>query len=396
MTAPAATNRRASGSPSSPPRRRRAAITWVAIAAGFIVVGIVGSLLAGIGERAARGSLDPESAGPGGTRALAEVLRDNGVEVVVERSWQNARDLLEEQDATLFLPDTPNLSAEAVESLVETATATVFGDPASRVLRTYFDGAVPTGFATETLAPACALPTPARAGDATIGGLFSAGGAQATCYPDGEAHGLLGSGSVTAIDADGVFTNDALADEGNAALAIGLLGAHERVVWYVASAGDTDLPVTDPTLGELTPPWVTPAITLLVLAGLVAGISRGRRFGPLVTERLPVTVRAGETDEGRGRLYAAAHDAPHAAAQLRRGAVRRLAGMVGLGPGDPADRVADAVADLLGADRRAVRGILLHDVPRTDGQLVELSDGLRGLESAVRARLHTPGERTRT
>ncbi|HBR88622.1 MAG TPA: hypothetical protein DEA59_05050, partial [Microbacterium sp.] len=237
VSAPAATNRRASVSSSSPPRRRRAAITWVAIAAGFIVVGIVGSLLAGIGERAARGSLDPESAGPGGTRALAEVLRNNGVEVVVERSWQNARDLLEEQDATLFLPDTPNLSAEAVESLVETATATVFGDPASRVLRTYFDGAVPTGFATETLAPACALPTPARAGDATIGGLFSAGGAQATCYPDGEAYGLLGSGSVTAIDADGVFTNDALADEGNAALAIGLLGAHERVVWYVASAG---------------------------------------------------------------------------------------------------------------------------------------------------------------
>ena len=133
-----------------------------------------------------------------------------------------------------------------------------------------------------------------------------------------------------------------------------------------------------------------------MLAGLVAGIARGRRFGPLVAERLPVTVRAGETDEGRGRLYAAAHDAPHAAAQLRRGAVRRLAGMVGLGPGDPADRVADAVADLLGADRRAVRGILLHDVPRTDGQLVELSDRLRGLESAVRARLHTPGERTRT
>lgn len=396
MTAPAAMHRPASVSPPTPPRRRRTAITWVVLAAGFIIVGIVGSLLAGIGERAARGSLDPDSAGPAGTRALAEVLRDNGVEVVVERSWQNARDLLEEQDASLFLPDTPNLSDEAVASLVDTATATVFGDPASRVLRTYFDDAVPAGFATEPLAPACALPTPARAGDATIGGLFSAGGAQATCYPDGEAYGLLGSGSVTAIDADGVFTNDALADEGNAALAIGLLGAHERVVWYVASAGDTDLPVTDPTLGELTPPWVTPAITLLVLAGLVAGISRGRRFGPLVTERLPVTVRAGETDEGRGRLYAAAHDAPHAAAQLRRGAVRRLAGMVGLGPGDPADRVADAVADLLGADRRAVRGILLHDVPRTDGQLVELSDGLRGLESAVRARLHTPGERTRT
>lgn len=380
----------------APPRRGRAVLAWLVIAVGFVVVGLVGSLLAGIGQRAERGALDPDSAGPAGTRALVEILRANGVDVTVTRSWEEALESLAGEPATLFLPDTPQLSDDAVAALAGAATTTVFGDPASRILRGYFDEAVPAGFATTDLAPACGLPAALRADRVGVQGLFTAGGSATACYRDGDAYGLLVSGPHTAVDADGVFTNDALADAGNAALALGLLGSHERVIWYVASAGDSDLPVTDPTLGELTPPWVTPAITLLVLAGIVAGIARGRRFGPLVTERLPVTVRARETDEGRGRLYASAHDAPHAAAQLRRGAVRRLAGLVGLGAADPPERVADAVAELLGGDRRVIRALLIDEIPRGDGELVELSDRLRGLESAVRARLYTPGERTRT
>ncbi|GAA1956350.1 DUF4350 domain-containing protein [Microbacterium aquimaris] len=380
----------------APPRRGRAVLAWLVIAVGFLVVGLVGSLLAGIGQRAERGALDPDSAGPAGTRALVEILRANGVDVTVTRSWEEALESLAGEPATLFLPDTPQLSDDAVAALAGAATTTVFGDPASRILRGYFDGAVPAGFATADLAPACDLPAALRADRAAVQGLFTAGGSATACYRDGDAYGLLVSGPHTAVDADGVFTNDALADAGNAALALGLLGSHERVIWYVASAGDSDLPVTDPTLGELTPPWVTPAITLLVLAGIVAGIARGRRFGPLVAERLPVTVRARETDEGRGRLYASAHDAPHAAAQLRRGAVRRLAGLVGLGAADPPERVADAVAELLGGDRRVIRALLIDEIPRGDGELVELSDRLRGLESAVRARLYAPGERTRT
>ncbi|MDZ8171087.1 DUF4350 domain-containing protein [Microbacterium xanthum] len=378
------------------PRRARAVVSWTAIAAGFLVVGLVGSLLAGIGQRAARGALDPDSAGPDGTRALAEILRANGVDVIVERSWERARETLAEQPATLFLPGTPSLSDDAIGMLADEAATTVFGDPTSRVLREHFAGAAPAGFAVDELAPMCDLPVAVRADRVGVQGLFSAGGAETACYPDADAYGVLVQGRLTAIDADGVFTNDALATAGNAALAVGMLGGHERLVWYVASSGDSDLPVTDPTLGELTPPWVTPAIVLLVLAGVVAGVARGRRFGPLVAERLPVTVRAGETDEGRGRLYAASHDAAHAAAQLRGGAVRRLSALVGLGLHDPPGRVADAVAEVLGADRATIRGLLLDHVPRGDGELVELADRLRGLESAVRARLHTPGERNRT
>src|SRR5690606_36744381 len=108
----------------------------------------------------------------------------------------------------------------------------------------------------------------------------------------------------------------------------------------------TDLEAKSPeTLATLTPKWVTPAILLLLLAGVVAGIARGQRFGPLVTETLPVTVRASETMHGRARLTAKAGDSAHAAAALRDGALRRLAARLGLTARSTAVEVADAASD---------------------------------------------------
>ena len=64
--------------------------------------------------------------------------------------------------------------------------------------------------------------------------------------------------------------------------------------------------------------FTLPVIVLLLTAGLAAAIWRGRRFGPLVPERLPVTVRAAETTEGRARLYAHARDAVYSALATER------------------------------------------------------------------------------
>ena len=116
---------------------------------------------------------------------------------------------------------------------------------------------------------------------------------------------------------------------------------------------------------------------------------RGRRFGPLVAENLPVTVRASETMEGRARLYARSRDAVHAADALRIGAIGRLARDLGLGPAASAGDVADAAADRIGAPRAAVRGILIDSLPRTDAELVAVSDRLRDLEAAVHAAVRT-------
>ncbi len=154
---------------------------------------------------------------------------------------------------------------------------------------------------------------------------------------------------------------------------------------------DADPGAAPPTLSDLTPPWVTPAIALLLLSALTAAIWRGRRFGPLVTERLPVTVRATETTEGRARLYATARDAPHALDELRRASRTRLVRLLGLAARTSPPDVADAVAERLGADRSRVRGILVDDVPRTDRDLVAAADRLRDLEESVRVAVRTEG-----
>jgi hypothetical protein len=372
------------------PSRGRRATAWIAIAALLVGVGVVGALLAGIGEWTERDVLDPESAGPTGTLALAEILRDHGVEVVVVRDRAAARDALAAGAATLVMPDAPYLSDDALTEIADAASDVVLADPRARTLRLLLPGSTTAGVGPgSAVAPDCDVAAAERAGDVAPGAIYQPGTDTTACYPTGGGFGLLASGSgdgaVTALDGREVFTNEHLAEDGNAALAIGLLGAHPRLVWYMPGIADTDLVDDDPTLGELTPPWVSPAIVLLLVAGIAAAIWRGRRFGPLVAERLPVTVRAAETTEGRARLYANARDAVHAADQLRIGALGRLGRLLGLGAGASAQEIADAAAARTGFDRGAVRGILIDDLPATDADLVALGRRLQELETAVHA-----------
>jgi hypothetical protein len=370
------------------PRRRRVA-AWVAIGLALLVVGGIGGAVSAANQWAQRDALDPDSAGPAGTRAIAEILRDHGVEVRVARDRAAASEALALGPATLVLPDAPALSDEAVTALAGAATDVVLIEPRARTLDLLLPGSAPAGVAPdEAVSPDCDVDDAARAGAVAPGGIYRADDDDSACYPAGDAFGLVvdttDRGRIAAVDGRALFTNDRLAENGNAALAANLMGRHPLVVWYVPGLGDTDLTDTDPSLGELTPPWVSPVIVLLLVAGVAAGIWRGRRFGPLVAERLPVTVRASETTEGRARLYARAGDPLHAADRLRIGVLRRLAALLGLAANAAAPEIADAAAGRTGRDRRAVRGILIDDIPRSDADLVALSTHLRDLEDAVR------------
>lgn len=373
-----------SGPVPSPPRRR-AILAWVIIGAVLLGVGALGAALSSATEWSQRGLLDPDSAGPAGTRALAQILREQGVEVEVVRSLETAMATTRADD-TLVLPSTAALSDEALGDLAEGAGRVVLVDPSTRDIRLLL-GEDTAGFAPDAaVAPDCALPDAERAGAIVPGKLFTADDdAVEGCYPVDDAYGLITKGRTVAIDGRELFTNAHLAADGNATLALSLMGTQPRVVWYLPSIQDSDLADGEPTLGDITPPWVTPVILLLLVAGGVAILWRGRRFGPLVAENLPVTVRAAETTEGRGRLYARSRDAAHALDSLRLGALDRLARMLGLGPAAQATEIADAAADRLGAPKAVVRGILIDDLPSTDADLVAASDRLRDLEAAVRA-----------
>ena len=110
----------------------------------------------------------------------------------------------------------------------------------------------------------------------------------------------------------------------NAAVALRLLGQRDRLVWYVPEAADL---VGDDgvSLRTLLPEWIFPGLWIAGATVLALLLWRVRRLGPLVTEPLPVTVKAIETTQSRGRLYRKAGDRAHAAQALRRAARTSLA-----------------------------------------------------------------------
>lgn len=375
----------AADSTATEPRRLRSIIGWAIIAVLVVGVAWVGIQIAATAPNEHR-SLDPEGRGDSGALALAEILRDQGVEVEVHRSRAEARAAVGD-DTTLVMTNPYTLSDEGLAELMEPADRVVFVSVGAHLLDSLDLG-------TYSSAPRSDVDAQCTAGEfAEVGSiepdrLMTAAPGVEWCFGDDEGAAVLiddTAGRRTSIvDGSRLFSNAYLAENGNAALALALLGQTDRVVWYVPSLGDSDIEGTsDETLGTLTPPWVTPAIILLMLAGVAAALWRGRRFGPLVAETLPVTVRASETMHGRARLTAKAGDASHAALAIRDGAQRRLARRLGLTARATSDEVADAASDRLRIPRGTLQALLAGPLPTDDAALVELARRLAELEDAV-------------
>ncbi|MFE6995276.1 DUF4350 domain-containing protein [Microbacterium sp. NPDC057659] len=336
--------------------------------------------------------LDPEGPGDVGARALAEILRQQGIDVTVVRSYAEVRSHLDD-GATLAMADPLYLTDETVQALVADAPRTVLLSGSARMLRLFRLGESAVGESGPVTA-ACDLPEFARVGTILPGRMFSPSVNTTGCFTDQDENAAVlvdysSSQRISLVDGTVLFTNDRLAQNGNAALGLALLGQTGHVVWYVPSSGDSDITgEAQESLGSLTPGWVTPAILMLLLAGLAAALWRGRRFGPLVAETLPVTVRASETMHGRARLTAKAADAPHAAEAIREGTVRRLAQRLALGDRVSAHEVADAASDRLRIPRGSLQDLLGGPPPADDQQLVDLARRLAELEDAVDAALH--------
>ncbi|WP_341945752.1 DUF4350 domain-containing protein [Microbacterium sp. LWH11-1.2] len=373
------------------PRRVRTIVGWVIVVALVLLVAFVALRVSASGP-GARGTLDPEGRDDSGALALAEILRDQGVEVSVVRSRAEARAAVGD-DTTLVMTNPYTLSDDALAELLEPADRIVFLSTGTHLLNVLDIGENAPG----SSAPAdaeCDVPEFAEVGTIRADRFFSPADGVEACFGDADGAAVLvderADRDVLVVEGTKLFSNAYLAENGNAALALALLGQTERVVWYVPSFGDTDIEGQSPdTLGSLTPPSVTPVILLLLAAGVAAAIWRGQRFGPLVAETLPVTVRASETMHGRARLTAKAGDAPHAGQALRDGAQRRLARRLGLAVHAGADEVADAASDRLRIPRGTLQALLAGPLPADDAALVELARRLDELEAAVEASMHT-------
>ncbi|MDR2294919.1 MAG: DUF4350 domain-containing protein [Microbacterium sp.] len=378
-------------------RRPRGWRGWLVV---VIIVAVASGLLLWAGTAftvSEKGRTDPESHGPDGYRALVEVLRDHGVRVDVVRSHDEATQLLNGGLDTLVLPDPFSLGDETIRTMIDAAPTTVLLSPSSAVLDLAIPGAEIVGYATKKVTAQCDLTAADNAGAIRPGALMTGG--DLACFPADEGAALISQTrdgrTVSALDASLLFTNAHVTENGNAALALALLGEHDSLVWYVPSWNDSDAQRTsDATLADLTPGWVTPALVLLALTAAAAAIWRGRRFGPLVAERLPVTVRASETLEGRARLYAHARDTGHAARILRRRSAAELGRLLGMGRAATTDAVIEAAAAAVAGPRDALRTLLTGPEPATDAELVELSDRLAQWEAAIRAAVRTEGKRS--
>ena len=274
------------------------------------------------------------------------------------------------------------------------AADVVLVEPRSRTLDLLIPGADSAGFAPAGLvAPDCDVPDAVRAGAVSPGAVFAPGASAdvVACYSAGDGFGLLigplgASGRVAVVDGRTLFTNEHLAENGNAALALNLMGRHPLVVWYVPGLADTDLENADPTLGELTPPWVSPVIVLLLVAGVAAAIWRGRRFGPLVAgaaSGVGARVRDDRGPRAALRPVSRRRSTPPTSCASPRSVASAARSASAVRPPPPRSRMPQPPAP--DSDRAAVRGILIDDIPRGDADLVALDARLRHLEDAVRA-----------
>ena len=381
----------APGTPTVREATRRSAF-WI-LASLFLLAVAIGTLLV-TGASRAGDPLSATNAAPAGAKAVAEVLRAQGVTVTATTDLAaTTAALADRRRSTLFLYD-PNgyLGTDQYDRLAALGADTVLMSPNIEALAAFAPGVSQAGAVPdEPLSADCDVPAVRRAGSVSGGGtgFRITGAAKATgCLTStGNVFSVIrlddGSRQITLLGTKDAFSNEHVAERGNAALALGVLGEKPHLVWYHPSV--SDVAGGAPSLGALTPAWVSPAMLLLVLVFLAAAFWRGRRLGPLVVENLPVVVRASETMEGRARLYQRSSARLHAVDALRIGTIERLAAQCGLSrSADLADVVA-AVAALSGIPLPRVRALLVDAVPATDRELVRLSDELLGLEDAVRA-----------
>ncbi len=348
----------------------------------LVLLGAV--IIAVAGMQADRGLLDPRATDDAGSRAVAELLRARGVDVEPTRSTARAAAAGPETTLLVAFPD--RLAPSQLAAVAGTAADLVLVAPGADALRALAAGVAAAGQApVQQRPPRCELPAARGAGSADTGGRLYRSGNGQQCYPADNGAALVqvgGTRTVTVIGAPDVLTNAGLAEAGNAALALRLLGEAPRLLWYLPAPAE--LPAAEQeSFVELIPAGWLWGTAQLGIAIVLLALWRARRLGQVVTEPLPVVVRASETVEGRAKLYQRVGARDHAAQTLRDASCARLRPLLGLPPDAEPAAVAIAAASRTGRSGSDVIALLYGPAPADDTALVRLADGLDALETEV-------------
>ncbi|MFE0102724.1 DUF4350 domain-containing protein [Streptomyces sp. NPDC059009] len=367
----------------------------------LVILLAAGVAIAAVRSGAQHGRLDPRSADPYGSLAVAELLADRGVSTRVVTTTEEARTATG-PDTTLLVTN-PDLLTKHQRSQLHDATQdsggrTVLLSPGPSSVGTLAPGvtADATPSIDSKLSPSCSLPEAHRAGTADVGGIrYDTLAPEAdTCYLSDGLPSLLrlpdsdGAGDTVVLGAPDILFNNRLDKHGNASLALQLLGSRPHLVWYLPSLSDDAADNSDDRRGffDLIPSgWLWGTLQLTIAAALAA-LWRARRLGPLVPERLPVAVRASETVEGRARLYRKADARDRAAMTLRSATRTRLAPLIGVSPtqAHTPETLIPALTSRLPSPGHDLHALLFGPPPGNDAALISLADQLDALEREVR------------
>jgi hypothetical protein len=328
------------------------------------------------------GYLDPANTGPDGGHALAAILAGRGTQVTRTTSATNASTAA----GTLLVTNPWLLTAAQLEVLRRSPADMVLVDAGKTTVAALAPQVTVIGSTPVTVEdPGCGLPAATLAGNADMGGSVLVTGVATAqrCYQSTLIRYQAGGRQITVLGTGAPFTNQDLGNLGNAALALNLLGGHQRLIWLTPVQSAAGPPAGQSSFTSLIPEPVWMVTAQLCIAVLLLALWRTRRLGPLVPERLPVVVRAAETTEGHGRLYRARRSRDSAAAALREAALRRILPVLGLPPDSAPDTVSAAIAQRTGENLEDVITTLAGGPPADDAALVGLADRLDHLEGSV-------------
>ncbi|AXK37777.1 DUF4350 domain-containing protein [Streptomyces armeniacus] len=363
------------------------------------ILALAGVVMAAVQSSEQHSALDPRSPDGNGSRAAARILADHGVETTVVTSADEAA-AAAGPDTTLLVahPDVLNGRQHAkLAGVAENGGRTVLLAPGPDALGALTPGVPSVGdpATVEPTPPDCDMPSADRAGDAEMGGMrYHVSDEDAEmCYLRQQLPTLVrvpassGNGDTVLLGTPEPLLNDRLDQHGNASLTLQLLGSRTHLVWYLPSLSDSAAADNeDRGFFDLIPDGWSWGALQLSLAALLAALWRARRLGPLVPERLPVSVRASEATEGRARLYRQANARDRAAHSLRAATRTRLAPLVGL-PAAQAhspEALTPALAARAGGgeadDATRIHTVLFGSSPTDDASLVRLADELDQLE----------------
>ena len=383
---------------------------WRAPAALVAIIVAGGTVIALLQARpAVTGPLDPRDVGPAGTHALAALLTGQGKHLSTAGSVAAALAQSQQPHTALVIADPGRVTPSSLRALVAARADLLIVAPGRRVLAALARGVTAAGrVPVASRPPRCSWPGARLAGPADMGGqLLRAAPGGWHCYP-ASAAAASGSGAaqgtppragyaslvryrsggriITVLGTGAPLTNRDLGRGGNAALALNLLATDSRIVWLVpgppgpmVSAG----PATPGPVSRLIPRAVYLVIAELAVALALAALWRMRRFGPLVSEPLPVVVRASETAEGHGRLYRSRRASDRAAAALRGATVARITARTGLPQAAPPEAICRDLAARTGHGEQEIQAMLFGPAPGDEAALVKLANDLDMLEGQV-------------